>query len=177
MTIESGISARSNFALRSIAALAALFLGAAGASAQAAFPKANVGVATSQAVPVTFSGTYSTASVLTMGQANSDFTVDAALTTCTGSSAGSCSVGVTFTPTVPGVRMGAVVVSDSGGNVLGSKMIYGIGIGPLATFVPGYVSAFAGDGLYLGSINDGIAAVNGELYLPSSVAFDGAGNL
>ena len=177
MTIESGISARSNFALRSIAALAALFLGAAGASAQAAFPNANVGVATSQAVPVTFSGTYSTASVLTMGQANSDFTVDAALTTCTGSSAGSCSVGVTFTPTVPGLRMGAVVVSDSGGNVLGSTTIYGIGIGPVATFAPGYIATFAGDGDYLGHVGDGGLAINAELYLPSGVALDGAANL
>jgi len=177
MTIEAGISAWRSIALRSLAVLAALFLGTAAASAQAAFPNANVGVATSQAVPVTFSGTYSTASVLTLGQPNSDFTVDAALTTCTSSSSGSCSVGVTFTPTVPGLRMGAVVVFDSGGNVLGSTTIHGTGIGPVGAFVPGYVTSLAGDGDYLGIIGDGGPALSGELYLPSGVAFDGAGNL
>jgi len=177
LTIETAISARTGIALRSVAALAALFLGAAAASAQAGFPNANVGVATSQAVPVNISGTYSTASVLTLGQPNSDFTVDAALTTCTSSSSGSCSVGVTFTPTVPGLRMGAVVVYDSGGNLLGSTTIHGTGIGPVGAFVPGYVTPFAGDGDYLGKLGDGGSALSAELYLPSSVALDGAGNL
>jgi len=153
-------------------------MGAAGASAQAAFPSKNLGVATSQAVPVTLSGTFATASVLTMGQPNSDFTVDAALTTCTSSSSGACSVGVTFTPTAPGLRMGAVVVYNSGGAQVGSTIIYGTGLGPVAVFVPGNVATFAGQiGENLGALGNGGQATKSELYLPSGVAFDGAGNL
>jgi sugar lactone lactonase YvrE len=177
-TVETRISTWSRIAIRGIATVAVLALGAAVARAQASFPNENVGVAVSQAVSVTISGTYSTASVLTLGQPNSDFTADAALTTCTSGSSGSCSVGVTFTPTAPGPRMGAIVVYDSTGSLVGSTAIYGTGLGPVAAFVPGYVTTYAGQvGQNLGLLGDGGKATSAELYLPSGVAFDGAGNL
>ncbi len=173
---KTGISAWSRIAFRSVATLAVLVLGASGAGAQAGFTSENVGVATSQAVPVTISGTYSTASVLTLGQPSSDFTVDAALTTCSSGSSGTCNVGVTFTPTAPGLRLGAVAAYDSTGSLIGSTTIYGTGLGPVPAFVPGYVTTFAGNGDYLGVLGDGGAATSAELYLPSGLAFDGAGN-
>jgi sugar lactone lactonase YvrE len=188
-TIETGISAWRKTALRSVAALAALALAAAGAGAQgASFPNENVGSSSGgQAVPVTATraGTVKTIEVLTLGQANLDFSADtlpadSGLTTCAAATlaiAQTCNVGVIFTPTAPGLRFGAAVLLDAGSNVLGAAYIYGAGIGALGAFVPGYVATYAGDGLYLGPLGDGGQALNGELYLPSGVALDGAGNL
>jgi len=175
-------------ALRSVAAVAALALGSASAGAQAAFPSENVGTASGgQAVQVTANtaGTVSSIEVLTMGQASLDFTADtiaadSGLTTCTGANLavnGNCNVGVIFTPSVPGMRMGAVALLSSANTVLGTAYIYGTGIGPVAAFVPGYVTTYAGNGDNLGALGDGGPATSAELYLPSGVAFDGAGNL
>jgi hypothetical protein len=189
-TIETAISAWSRITLRSIAALAALALGAAGANAQgASFPSENVGSSSAgQAVTVaaTTAGTVNTIEVLTMGQANLDFAADtlpadSGLTTCTAATlalAQTCNVGVIFTPAAPGRRVGAVVLLDAGSNVLGTTYIYGAGLGSLGAFVPGYVTTAAGElRTYKGALGDGGLALDGELYLPSGVAFDGAGNL
>jgi hypothetical protein len=182
--IETGISAWSRIILRSVATVAALAVGAAGASAQAAFPNENVGSPSGgQAVQVTASaaGTVSTIQVLTAGQANLDFAADSALTTCTADTlavAQTCNVGVIFTPSAPGMRIGAVVLLSSTNAVLGTSYIYGTGLGPLAAFVPGNVITYAGEiGENLGVLGDGKPATSAELYLPSGVAFDGAGNL
>ncbi len=184
-TIEARFIAGRRFVVGCIAALAALFLGASGARAQVGFGSSNVGVpAASKAVPVIFpaGGTYSTASVLTLGQSGLDFAVDSALTTCSSGSpvpsGGNCSIGVTFTPTAPGIRVGAIVVLDGGGNVLGTTTISGTGLGALGTFVPGNVEVAAGQlDTYLGALGDGLQATSAELYLPSGVTLDGAGNL
>jgi hypothetical protein len=183
-TIETGIPAWSRIVLRSAAAVAALAVGVAGASAQASFPNENVGSPSAgQAVPVTASaaGTVSTIEVLTGGQANLDFAADSALTACTAETlavAQTCNVGVIFTPSAPGMRIGAVVLLSSTNAVLGTTYVYGTGLGPVAAFVPGNVITFAGEvGSNLGLIGDGGPATSAELYLPSGVAFDGAGNL
>jgi hypothetical protein len=168
--------------------VAALALGAAGVRAQAAFPNENVGASSSgQAVQVTAAahGTVASFDVLTLGQAKLDFTADtlpadSAFTTCSGATlavAQTCNVGVIFTPSVPGTRVGAVVLLDAGNNVLGTAYVSGIGVGPVAAFVPGYVTPFAGNGDNLGALGDGGPATDAELYLPAGVAFDGAGNL
>ncbi len=49
----------------------------------------------------------------------------------------SCTVNVTFAPLAPGLRLGAVKLFDSGGHVLATQLIYGIGYGPAAAFGPG----------------------------------------
>jgi hypothetical protein len=188
-TIDSGLSTTSRIAVRSVATVAALALSAAGVCAQASFPSEKVGTASAgQAVQVTATaaGTVNSFEVLTMGQANLDFTLDtaptdSAFTTCSGKTLAvskSCNVGVIFTPAAPGTRVGAVVLLDVSSAVIGTAYIYGTGLGPIAAFVPGYVSTYAGQvGQNLGVIGDGGAATSAELYLPSGVAFDGAGNL
>ena len=167
----------------SIAVLAALAVGSAGARAQATFPAQNVGTTSSgQAIAVTAStaGVVATTEVLTLGQSGADYLVDSALSNCNGASlvAGqSCNIGVTFTPAAPGQRIGAAVILDAASNVLGTTFISGTGTGSLGTFVPGYINDWAGDGDYLGELGDGGPATDAELYLPSGIAFDGAGNL
>jgi len=95
--------------------------------------------------------------VVTQGAPNLDFTL--ASTTCTGSPS-SCAVNVTFAPLAPGVRMGAVNLTDSSGNPVASILIYGIGNGPSITFAPGAQ-----------------ATVGSGLGLTYSVAADGAGDI
>jgi hypothetical protein len=73
----------------------------------------------------------------------------------------SCTVNVTFTPTAPGLRMGAVELLDSGGNVLTTQLISGIGQGPEIAFSPGRQTT---------------EPFTNPNY-PVGVALDGAGNL
>lgn len=81
--------------------------------------------------------TFGTTNVVTQGVPNLDFTLNA--TTCTGTLAAgsSCYVRVQFSPRAPGVRMGAVQLNDSSGNLLASTYIYGNGQAPVAAFNPG----------------------------------------
>lgn len=53
------------------------------------------------------------------------------------SNGSSCSVAVTFSPTHAGLRQDAVIVQDSGGNVLAEGFVYGTGLAPQVTFNPG----------------------------------------
>ncbi|MGD0942448.1 MAG: choice-of-anchor D domain-containing protein, partial [Terracidiphilus sp.] len=75
----------------------------------------------------------------------------------------SCTVEVTFTPKAPGLRTGALVVTDESGNVLGTNYLYGTGVAPQATFNPGTTSVIS-----LGSTT---------VLNPGQVAFDGSGNM
>lgn len=104
--------------------------------------------------------------VLTQGAASGDFT-DLGTGTCKASQSYSanqtCTVNLSFTPSVAGLRTGSVVVSDSNGNVLDTTFLYGIGQGPQVTFSPGTTSA----------VNVGTLTLN----KPSHVIVDGAGNI
>jgi large repetitive protein len=68
-----------------------------------------------------------------------DFSLGSA--SCTGSGTLSCSIPAAFAPKFPGLRQDAVVVKDSGGNVLTRYFIHGIGSGPVAAFYPGVISS------------------------------------
>ena len=98
--------------------------------------------------------------VVTQGASNLDFTLSG--TTCTGLQAATslCSVDVLFAPRAPGLRMGAVRLSDSSGNALVTSYIHGIGQGPAIAFGPGMPSTVS---VTLGS--------------PQAVAVDAAGDL
>jgi sugar lactone lactonase YvrE len=108
--------------------------------------------------------------VLTMGQANQDFAI-ATGTTCTArayASATACLVNVTFAPTAPGLRTGALVFysgANSTGSVLAQVPLYGVGSGPEVAYYPGTVL----------SIDPTVNSL--QLKYPEAVAVDGAGDL
>lgn len=83
---------------------------------------------------VTASGTLGTPRVLTVGALGGDFT--SVSSTCNGSmSAGStCVVQVIFAPKFPGLRPGAVEITDGSGKVVTATLIRGMGLGPQISF-------------------------------------------
>ena len=116
----------------------------------------------SSTLPVTFNFTTSmtigSVQVVTQGATGLDFT-QASGNTCTGSVI-SCTVNVTFTPIAPGLRLGAVQLLDSGGNVLATQFVSGVGQGPAVAFGPSTQT----------SIGNG-------LQQPQGVAVDAAGDV
>jgi hypothetical protein len=140
-----------------------------------------------QGVTVTASvaGAVSSVHIVTAGSSAGDFAAGTGLGNCataTLAQGGTCTASVTFTPLAPGLRMGAVVLvgTPSGGSgqaVLGTAYVSGTGIGGLGVLVAGNMMPVAGQyGLYT-SVGDGQPATQAELYIPSSIAVDGAGNL
>ncbi len=93
--------------------------------------------------PITLSFTFDTAgtlgstAVVTTGIAGLDF-YDAGGGTCTANTAYNagdiCTVNVQFFPLAPGQRFGAVQLLSTGGALLASGPLVGVGVGPLATF-------------------------------------------
>jgi hypothetical protein len=114
------------------------------ASAQTAqFGQVNVGVIT-PAVPLTVTftafGTLASTSVVTQGATGLDF-ANAGGGSCTANTTYNigqyCTVNVIFAPRLPGPRYGAAILTDGGGNILGTGYASGIGVGPQVTFLPG----------------------------------------
>ncbi len=167
--------------------LAALLLAATVSAAQSTFPATAVGTSAAQkavTVVAQAAGTVDHETIVTLGQPGLDFTLPAVpASSCTGvtltvgGATPSCSQSVAFTPTAPGVRVGAVELFDAGGDLLGETLVSGAGVGGLAVLVPGNTLPFAGNGSYLDAVQDGIPALNAELYSPAGVVKDGAGNL
>jgi len=169
---------------RGVLALAALLLAAAGVHAQSVFPNENLGVAATQTVTVTgiasLAGPTAVAKVevLTTGSSGPEFTKGSgACDTATLSAGSQCTESVTFTPASPGLRLGAVVLLDASSNVLGTAFISGVGVGGLDVLTPGNVITVAGKYRAWTSTQDGIPATTANVDQPSSIAFDGAGNL
>jgi hypothetical protein len=149
---------------------------------------------------VTATTTFGATKVVTEGVPKLDFTLSA--TTCTGTLAAgsSCSVRAEFSPLAAGVRMGAVQLTDSAGNLLASTYVYGNGQGPVAAFTPGTprtlpVSGYNGDSMAVDAAGNVYFPANGGMakfdtrtgvqttVVSSGVPFafglavDGAGNL
>jgi len=154
--------------------------GAPALPAQTTFAAAAVGTPTPVTQTVTVNlqlpATVAKVEVLTVGAANQDFT-ESGTDNCVGISSGSCQVTVAFAPKFPGARNGAVVLLDAGNNTLGTQYLTGIGQGSLAVMVPGAISTVAGQVGEWTLVNDGGPAIQADLYLPSGIAVDGAGNL
>ncbi len=111
-------------------------------------------------------GTLSAAQVVMQGATGLDF-VDSGTGTCkadgTNYAAGAtCTVDVTFAPTLPGVRYGAAMLRDAGGNTIATGYVYGTGTAPQLAFPPGVQSTIVGP-----------PSVNG----PLGLAVDGSGNV
>ena len=103
--------------------------------------------------------------VSTQGAADRDFT-DAGGGSCTVGTAyaanATCTVIVTFGPKLAGTRYGAVVLSDSSGNVLATDYLQGSGTGAQVNFLPGTESTIgSGIDVAAGVIVDG----SGNLYI------------
>ncbi len=162
-------------------AVIALFSVSNFAHAQTSFGAVAVGTASSaQNVTVTAqaAGSVSTVQVFTLGQSGLDYAASAS-GTCGGANlavGNTCTVPVTFTPSAPGTRPGAVVLADSGGNHLGVTFLTGSGTGGLGVFLPGTMQTIAGTGEWT-SVLDGNLATQADLDLPEGEVLDGAGNL
>lgn len=131
-------------------------------------------------VPVSVSGTVASVSVLTAGSPNLDYTATGSTDTCTSqtfTAPASCQFSVTFLPLYPGPRNGAVVLRDSSSNTLGVEYLTGTGQGSMAVMVPGTIGIAAGEVGRWNPANDGQSATSANLYLPSGVALDGAGDI
>ncbi len=130
------------------------------------FGSVNVGSSSStMSLPFTIGASGSTTvtsiNILTEGATGLDY-ADAGGSTCTATtyaSSTSCVVNVNFTPSLSGLRRGAVVFLD-GTTVLSTTYIYGVGTGPQVAFAPPVQTAI-------------ITALNH----PTDVAVDGSGNL
>jgi large repetitive protein len=131
------------------------------------------------------SGTVSSVEILTLGSPSGDFAAGTGTSNCASATlaeGATCTESIDFTPAKPGLRSGAVVLvgtpsGGSGQSVLGTAYLSGTGVGGLGVLVAGNLQPVAGQlGLYT-SVGDGHPATQAELYLPSGIALDGAGNL
>ena len=123
-------------------------------------------------------GTVATIMVVTQGKTGADFTATGG-GACQGQSfgpGGSCAVPVQFAPLAPGARRGAVELFDASGNLLGTQMLYGVGLGSVGVLLPGTMQTVAGDGAWVYK-SDGVAATAASIFLPGGVAVDGSGNI
>jgi large repetitive protein len=169
-----------------LASSALLLLAAANVHAQ--FGSQPVGATTgNQGITVTASvaGTVTSVQILTLGSSSGDFAAGTGTSNCASATlalSAPCTESVTFTPAKPGLRLGAVVLvgtpsGGSGQSVLGTAYLSGTGVGGLGVLVDGNLLPVAGQlGLYT-SVGDNQPATQAELYLPSGIALDGAGNL
>ena len=164
--------------------LAFLLLAPAAAQGQSVFATTQPVLTTSAAQSVTLTaqvaGTVNQVQVLTLGVSGLDFSRGAGASSCESAvltSGATCQESVAFTPAYPGLRVGAVVLKDSGGNVLGTAYLSGTGGSGLGVFFPGNVETLAGVYRNWTSTEDGIPATDANLEQPSSIALDGAGNM
>lgn len=191
-TLQAEPLLRSSRALRSkmtalcgrwYALVAAMMLPAAALMAQSPFGLQATGTSTTSSVTVdaTVGGSIAKVEVLTLGVSGLDYTAGSGTSSCAvgaSLSAGQpCTVSVTFTPAFPGLRPGAVVLLDSGNNVLGTTYLAGTGQAGLAVLVPGNMIPVAGNGEFLDPPDNGVLATKAVLDHPSGVVLDGAGNM
>ena len=171
-----------------------------------------LGTNATAAVTFTFNGNFALAQtpgvVLTDGAAGLDFT-NAGSGSCVtgvvyGGNTATCTVKVSFAPTYPGLRKGVVQLFDLNGNLLASRLVYGVGKGAEANFLPAVQSTISSSivlhtpqslaldatgALYVadagsnqvlkvssGSASLLMSASNG-LGTPTAIAIDGAGNV
>ncbi len=114
-----------------------------------------LGIPTTQEVDVTFSAPQPTVnySLVTQGSTSgglNDATPSSGSTSggipyCTGgTSAGtSCAIIAQFSTAAPGLQLGAVLIKDGSGTVIGTNYLYGVGYGSEAALAPGSISIYS----------------------------------
>lgn len=167
-----------------VLAVAALLLGTGIAQGQSVFATPQPVYTTSAAQDVTvtaqLAGTVSTVEVLTLGVGSLEFGKGSGALACDSAnlaSGATCEESVAFSPAFPGLRLGAVVLLDTNSRVLGTAYLSGTGQSGLGVFTPGNVMTVAGVYRNWSSTQNGIPAIDANLEQPSSIAFDGAGNM
>ena len=84
---------------------------------------------------VTAAGTLSTpGAALTLGAPGLDFILLSSTCKGTMTAGATCAVQVKFAPVFPGLRAGAVEITDESGNVVTTTLLHGVGIGPQISF-------------------------------------------
>ena len=128
-------------------------------------------------VTMTGSGTASAPVALTTGIAGMDYAVAPGGTcgTVSYNAGDSCTVNIVFTPLYPGLRLGAVVIQNTGGGLLGHTMVTGTAKGSLAVLVPGEIDTVAGNAQWIYQM-DNVVATDTSIFLPTGVVVDAAGN-
>jgi len=109
------------------------------AAAQTSLGAFNIGAGGTATVTVSIpgGGTAASISVVTQGAPNLDFTNAGGGSCATGvayAANAACTVIVAFAPRFPGTRYGAVVLTDSGNNVIATSYLVGTGQGPQTVF-------------------------------------------
>jgi len=128
-------------------------------------------------VSVTTAGTLGAIAVRTQGAANLDFVAGLGGADRGGSctvnrlySAGTtCTANVTFTPKFAGPRAGAVVLTNTGGNVIGTAFMAGTGIGP-QVYYPGNAEMTP-------VVSGGTYFAHNIFMDPNALAVDGKGDI
>ena len=87
-----------------------------------------------------------------------------------------CTVNVIFSPIYPGLRLGAVLIKNTDGSLLGSSQVEGVGTGSLAVLDPGRVDTVAGDTEWFYE-GDGVLATTASIHEPAGIFVDPAGNI
>ena len=127
------------------------------------FNNAAVGVAqaSAQTITASFLITGETTLINPIASLHYGTSYSAGAVTCTGSiGAQTCSVPITFVPSVPGGRKDAVFLT-AGGVRIATALIYGVGTAPFALIQPGVITnPISSGGYYYGSIVD----ENGTVY-------------
>ena len=88
-----------------------------------------------------------------------------------------CWVAMQFTPTAPGVRTGAIVLTSTHDDLSSAFSVYlkGTGIGSQTSFISGVIRTVAGNSDY-GNSGNGAPAPSAEFNDPNGLAVDGFGN-
>jgi large repetitive protein len=164
------------------AMMTALAVGAVAQAPLLTFPATSVGTPSAEVtVAVSFqtAGEVVVVKVLTLGAPGLDFAAGtgASCINAEKTAGQTCPQSLAFTPSAPGLRMGAVVLVGDNGKILGTTYISGIGQGGLGVMVPGNTLSVAGSYRAWTSTKDGILATAANLWEPQSMAFDGAGNM
>jgi len=119
-------------------------------------------------ITISTAGTLQSINALTKGAANKDYKYVSGSTAANACAIGTaysanatCTVTYSFTPTLPGQRLGAISLTSSSGAVMGTQFLSGIGTGPVAIF-PG---------------KPAISTLVTGLNAPQSTAVDGNGDV